>query len=74
MKTKYIGQHKFIEHNDRLYLFTDVSEQAICTIEWAETVLSRENVMFTGTGLMSHDIAGKRLENAEDILLNYLCI
>lgn len=74
MKTTYISMQKFIEHEGRLYRFTEGSEQAVCTIEWAKQVLARENVKFAGNGLMSHDVAGQRLERAEDFLLNYLCI
>lgn len=73
MKTINMGEYEFIKHGDRLFLKTDESAFAVINVEWAEGLLSRENVKFQN-GRMSHDAANEVLEQSEDILLNFLCV
>lgn len=73
MQTTYVGQDKFIQRGGRIFRFTDDSAEAATSADWADSVLSRENVRYP-SGRMSHDVAGEVLEKAEDALLEYLCL
>ena len=73
MQTTYIGQEKFIQRGGRVFRITDQSTEAATTAEWADGVLSRENVQYPN-GRMSHEVANEMLEQAEDTLLDYLCV
>ena len=73
MQTTYVGQEKFIQRGGRIFRSTDESAEAATSANWADGVLSRENVHYPN-GRMSHDVAGEGLEKAEDALLEYLCV
>ena len=73
MKTTYIGQEKFIQRGGRVFRITEQSEDAATSAEWADGVLSRENIKCPN-GRMSHEVAGEVLDKAEDTLIDYLCI
>ncbi|MDU4254509.1 hypothetical protein [Pseudomonas sp.] len=73
MQTTYIGQEKFIQRGGRIFRITEQSTEAATNAEWADGVLARENVRFPN-GRMSHEVANEMLEQAEDTLLDYLCV
>ena len=73
MKFSYVGFHKFISYNDRLYLICEATLDAATQAEWAMDVLKRDNVQFDN-GRWSHETAGEVLDKSEDVLLNYLVV
>ncbi|AZU98457.1 hypothetical protein BZF66_05710 [Salmonella enterica] len=73
MKIAYVGIHKFITRNERLYFICERTKDAAVQAEWADDVLKRTNVQFDN-GRWSHEAAGEILEKAEDVLSNYLVV
>ncbi|EPQ9499824.1 hypothetical protein ACUYQI_000529 [Salmonella enterica subsp. enterica serovar Braenderup] len=73
MKIAYVGIHKFITRNERLYFICECTKDAAVQAEWADDVLKRTNVQFDN-GSWSHEAAGEILEKAEDVLSNYLVV
>lgn len=73
MKIAYVGIHKFITRNGRLYFICERTQDAAIQAEWADDVLKRTNVQFNNDR-WSHDAAGEILEKAEDVLSNYLVV
>lgn len=56
MITTFLGQREFIKHGCFLFLLSDESCFAVNNIEWAEKILSSDNVKFQN-GRMSHEVA-----------------
>ena len=73
MNTTFLGQSEFIKHEGLLFLLSDQSCLAINHIEWAEKILSSDNVQYQN-GQMSHEVAYEVMEESQDILLEYLCL
>lgn len=73
MKTVWLGQEKYIVRGGRHFAITEESSDAAVQAEWADSILSRPAVTYQN-GRNSHQVAGEVLEQAEDVLLDYLVI
>ncbi|HHT5706172.1 TPA: hypothetical protein ACTZGK_004109 [Raoultella planticola] len=73
MNTTFLGQSEFIKHGGFLFLLSDESCLAVNNIEWAEKILSCDNVKFQN-GRMSHEVAHEVMEESQGILLNFLSL
>ena len=73
MKTVWLGQHKFIVQGARHFRITEKSADAATQAEWADSVLDQPAVIYQN-GRNSHEVAGEVLEQAEDVLLDYLVV
>lgn len=62
-----------IEYNGRTFIACRESEHYLAQIKWANKILDETAVTWPN-GKDSHEVAGGVLENAEDALIDYLCI